>query len=367
MRNLQKYSFILLCLLISLPSWANGHKGKFERVTEATHSISSDGKVELKNKYGKVDIQTWDKNQVELTVVITVVAKNEDKANETFDRISIDMTNTEDYFHAKTEIGENSKAWWAWWNESSNEFSIDYTVRMPRGCELVVTNKYGDVYLDELSNDLNLEVKYGDFNIGNILGNTKVNLGYGNGEISSVKDMDAEVKYSKLICNQMKNADLETKYSKVFITEASALEVESKYDQYSITSARSIVNEGKYDHWDIGTVNNFEIDTKYTDVDIDELINSATTKMTYGVLKIDELRSGFSHLHGSGKYASFVIKGLQNANYDLSTSYGSIHLPSGHKNSYEMDDDNDKKKKGMIGSGGGEIIITTRYGKIEIK
>jgi len=170
MINILKYSFTLILLGAFTLAMAGDGKGKYERVIQDNQEINLDGKVRLSNKYGKIDIQTWDKPMVDVSVVITVVAKSQEKADATFDRIAINFSGDGNNYSAETDINSKSGAWWAWWNgNSSDEFSIDYTVRMPTGCRLSVNNKYGDVFLDELNNDLNLEIKYGNFDIGCLL------------------------------------------------------------------------------------------------------------------------------------------------------------------------------------------------------
>ena len=85
------------------------------------------------------------------------------------------------------------------------------------------------------------------------------------------------------------------------------------------------------------------------------------------MVNVSSVDPGFESISGEGSYASFKIKGVSRADYELRSHYGSIRVPDQAKNSYELHDDNEEHYKGKIGGGGGQIELSTSYGDIYIK
>ena len=54
-----------------------GPLGDYEKKIIDQFAISSDGEVEIQNRYGKVELETWSENQVKIEVTIIVEAKSQ--------------------------------------------------------------------------------------------------------------------------------------------------------------------------------------------------------------------------------------------------------------------------------------------------
>ena len=84
--------FLLAGLLVT-GLQAKNHYQEFTKTIKKEFDITRDGTTNIKNKYGKVDIKTWDKNRVKIDVRIVVNARSEKSAQEVFDRIDIGFSN----------------------------------------------------------------------------------------------------------------------------------------------------------------------------------------------------------------------------------------------------------------------------------
>ena len=102
----------------------------FEKKIVDQFAIASDGEVEIINRYGKVELETWDENEVKIEVTIIVEAKSQGKADEVFERIKVNFSNTSSLVRASTDIASGSK-WDKWFGSSSNKFEINYHVWVP--------------------------------------------------------------------------------------------------------------------------------------------------------------------------------------------------------------------------------------------
>ena len=139
-------SLLLIAVLVTgLLSADNGPVREFSKTINKQFNMPADGLVELSNRHGKIDIKTWDQSAARISVKILVDAKDEEDAQEVFDRININFYNTSETVGAETEIEDRRSSWWNW-GDNSDEFSINYEVFMPASANLDVTAKYCDVY-----------------------------------------------------------------------------------------------------------------------------------------------------------------------------------------------------------------------------
>ena len=89
MRLVYKFSLALFCLAISYASLHAEGWGEYNKTVKKEFAISSNGTVYLANKYGKVDVKTWDRNRVKLDIRISVRTNSESNAQKVFNRINI--------------------------------------------------------------------------------------------------------------------------------------------------------------------------------------------------------------------------------------------------------------------------------------
>lgn len=366
---------LLLLLLVVGTAFSNTNattpfvKKEFTKKIERIYDIAADGNVDLNNRYGQVTVKTWDKNKVEVEVVIKVNSRSEESAEETFDRINIEMSNSANNVSVATNIESNSNnSWTSWFGGSSNDdFSIHYLIHMPATNDLTLANKYGNSAVEDIKGDADLTIKYGNIDMGNVGGDLNFDLGYGNATIGNSGDASVVIKYSNFKMNDAKEVIIESKYSKVKIQSATDIRSTSKYDSYKLGKIKSLRNEGKYDHFNIEGVEELEINTKYTDVDIDDLYHSADVEMSHGGLSVKTLSPKFSSLRLEGKYTDFKIGCSGDFYLDASTSYGDIHYPAGMEVLIDKEKSSEHEVEGYRGNkNSGKIKARLGYGSLKI-
>lgn len=369
------YKVITVCIfLLGVNSiFAKAKKENFVKKIEKSFDISNDANVLISNRYGKLDIKTWDKSTIDFKITITVKAKSKEAADKDFDRINISINGSSESVNATTEIGEQEKK--SWWGSitstyDSDEFSIDYEVFLPATVKLDAANKYGHTFIEKMDNDLKMTQKYGDFQISGITGNLEFSLGYGNGNIGFAENINGYIKYSKLKIGQCKNIDLESKYSKMTIEEAVHIKTLSKYDGYTVGAIESFINEGKYDNIRIECVDKVEVETKYTDCKIDHINSMGTFDFSYGGISIYSVDPAFKSLDFEGDYTSIKLDlpSQVSFGFDVEGDYSSIKLPEGTKYHKQVVDGEESHFEGSIGNGNnaGQITADLRYGGIRI-
>ena len=160
-----RVAWLLLIILLGaagVPSDEEEGRREFTKTIKKEFDISPDGTVEVLTKYGKVEVNTWDRNRVKVEVQMVVRTLNETSAQEVFERINVDFTNSPNYVKAATNISTN-KDWWAGWGDNKTDYTINYEIHMPASIHLELDTKHCDVLVGELEESATVEMKYGNF------------------------------------------------------------------------------------------------------------------------------------------------------------------------------------------------------------
>lgn len=344
---------------------------EFKQTVKKNFEMKADGQVTLINKYGNINLKTWNKNNVDIEITITVKARNESTADRVFERLNFNFANNPDAVKAETLI-ESSKS--SWWNESNGnnkaDFRIDYEVSIPKAASLSLNNKYGDSKIAAVGGSAKLVVKYGDFDIAAVGDNAEISLGYGNGTIGRLQNVGIDMKYSKIKLAEASRVNIQSKYSKIYIDKANTIKSESKYDTYGLGELKELINEGKYDHFEVEKVEEIRAYAKYSDFEIEKLYDRGDFELKYGGVKIKSLQDGFDMVALNCEHSDCKIytDGTVNFEIDAVATHGAIRYPEGMNVSYEKDGNSTHEVKGHQGrKGGGKIKARLRYGALKIK
>lgn len=343
---------------------------EFSKTINKQFNIASDGLVELSNRHGKIDIKTWDQNNVRISVKILVEAKSEEDAKQVFDRIDISFFNSSETVGASTEIADKKSSWWGW-GENNDEFSINYEVFMPATGNLDVSAKYCDVYAATIGGTGEFNVKYGNFKLDGLGEDSEINLAYGNGSINRARDLKVDLAYGNLEVEEASDINLDVRYGNLNVDRAGDIISDSRYSNFILGEVREFRNNGKYDNVEIGFAEEVVCETHYTSVKIDRLARRLNLDMAYGSAKTGKVDASFDEINLNGRYTDFKINmapGI-NCSLDLAGTYADIRLPSsGVKTSYDSQEGKSHEVRGTMGSGGNSSIkARMSYGGIVVR
>ena len=348
----------------------------YEKIIEKEFSISSDGTVNIDNRYGDVVIHPTANDKVTLEITMKVDKKNKAKAEEFFERVEIEFSNSSSRVSAKTNIENKSGgSWTSWlnpknWNNNDN-YSINYEVWMPSTCKLKLSNRYGDIAVGDMDNDVEIALRYGDGVLEDVKGDVKVDLGYGDIRMGDAEDMELKVRYGEFKCESGHDIELDSKYAEIYIDKASRLECESGYDDYFIGDIDVIINDGGYDDFEIEFVKQFEFDSRYSDYEIDELSGGGVFDSGYGDLKVRNVIDLSLGLDVKGSYSD-VWLGIDDLPYsiDIDSKYTDVdvHAVKHFNPGYTyIKDDNEMTIQASKGSGKNSIKARMKYGSFKLR
>lgn len=247
-----------------------------------SYSVDRDDKIQIENKFGKVTVNTWNKNEVKVDIQIKADADDDDAAQKLLDRVSIGDSKSNSVVSFKTTIdNDDNNNWGTWINGGRGhvrKIEVNYTIYMPAKTSIDITNKYGSTELPDLTGkvvinnsygsllakglsnpDNTITVKYGSARIDNIVG-SDVNVAYGNLVIGESDKLNADISYGSAKIGKIRTSgSINAKFSGT----VQVADVDKNVKSLSVTTNYSSVK--------IGLGNNpnadFDVTVKYGNFD----------------------------------------------------------------------------------------------------
>jgi hypothetical protein len=358
-----KNAAAVLALAVCFSINTHAAQDEYSKDKHEEYDVNEETVLVISNKYGNVDVTNWEQDRVSIDVTVTVDHRNEDRARELLDDILVNISKQDNRIEAITDFDRNFSRGGGLFDfgDDSKEFTINYEVKIPRYISMELENKYGDVFVNEITGHADIAVKYGNFRANKILrDNSKplshVNLAYSNGKIGEVNWLKLTLQYTPNNCE---------------IEKAKALIAVTKYSKLSVEEASSIVCESKYDNYRLGTLSNFVCEAKYTDFRIDEVKKQLDLTSKYGDFSINNVPVNFEKIKVDNKYGKVDIEIAEDASYNLKgeAQYADIDFPDSGKVS-RIEKNTEMKVSGRVGNDGNtksEVSITTKYGNVDLE
>lgn len=331
---------------------------KIGKEVHESYDINSKTSLSIQNKYGNIDIQNWDKKNIDVKVQIKLYDVSDKKAEELLEMIEIKHYKEGDKIVFETEFDDSFSKSLMRINNGDKKFEVNYIVNMPHFIPVDLLNKYGNVFIDRVSSASKIAVMYGKLKANNISSvnkepMTEVILGYSEGNIEESSWLKVNIKYSKLKIEESKALIVLSKYSKIYIDRGSSLVSESKYDTYEVGTLANIFAESEYSNFKFKSIGKkIHLETKYTDVKVGYMPAS------FEQIKIVNRYGGYSI--GIEDGASYLIKGI--------AKYGSIVYPDDARVN-RFQETTELKVEGRIGSNEeatAKVYIDTKYGTVKL-
>jgi hypothetical protein len=366
MKSACKYCLIALLAIFLLPSL---HAEEFSKTVKKEYDITPVGNVYLYNKYGKMDVKTWDKNRVKVTVTILVREGSEEEAQRVFDAIKINFTNGSDYVKAETFI-EPLRRNWSWGGDKS-DYKINYEVYMPSTLNLTADQKYGNLYAEAISGKAKVVVKYGNFEVESVGDGSSFELGYGNGTVGKAKNASFGVSYSKLNVSEAAEATVNSAYSGLTFGNVELLNTTAKYDNYAITNVKNLKVTCNYTKIQATNVGAIQVSGSYNTVSAVDVSRNLDLDMRYGSASLG-LGKGLSAVDINTSYTDVTLKinsDLCCYELDASATYAGIRYPQAMNVTYQVEKPSSHVIKGYVGAKASSVPVikaSLSYGGIKV-
>ncbi len=323
-------SLLVCCWLVLSPKLAAAvpEARPFTKSINKRFVVNQTGSITLDNRYGNINYTIAGDDVVRISVTIEVDARTEAKAEEIFERISIDFSGAPSLVSAKTVIDGSNNGWT--WSTNSTSYKINYEVSAPKDFELILSNRYGNSSVADLAGAATFDIRYGDLRTGNIAGATELSLAYGKAHLDKLHDLTADVKYGEVRATAVADGKVVSRYSQLSLKRVETLTLDSQHDDYALGSVHKLTNSGRYDKFAIDSAWLISVATRYTDMRIGWLAEAAKLQMRYGDAYIASTAAGVEEIDLNGQYTNFVVNLDPAVKYQLTAEgkYAQISLPA---------------------------------------
>lgn len=285
-------------IFFGLSMQAAAFKEEFKKTISKSFDVNKNAQLVLKNKFGKIQCENWDKNTIGVEVEITVDAASQEKANKYFDKINISVSGSSSEVSVISNFDDDL------FKNNKDEISVDFKISMPATVGLDVDHKFGDLILPAVG------------------GNSKVKLGYGtiNAKKFSGEENNLDIKFSEGYIGYVKTAQLELQYGELEIDEAGNLSAETKFSSFKLGRADVLILETGYDDDVIGSVRDLDIKAGFSDVEIRNVSERLVADIDYGEIKVKEIASGFSLVDVTNSFSDANLGFHPEASFRLSAT-----------------------------------------------
>ncbi|MCB2407135.1 hypothetical protein [Hymenobacter lucidus] len=294
---------------------ANGPTPAVEknRKLSRTYAVVANRPYNLETRYGRVQINTWSRNEVRTDVEIITRADNEEKAQQLLDMIQVQMTDADAAtggISFRSKFGAMPRECWS----RTKLYEVNYTVWLPKNTQLRVYNTFGDISIpNDLTGSTELAVEYGTLRVARLDGpQNLLRVGNGQGAITYARRASIDASYSKLRLDAGQTVDLRNNYSDIDVGTVQDLTVHSKYGDVAL-----------------GTVRNLRGTSGYSRFSIDKI--SERLDMTVQYCPSFEVRNtgrNFRQINVDGGFSTIMLNFPDGAgfNFDVNTQHGKLLL-----------------------------------------
>ncbi|MEM8996555.1 MAG: hypothetical protein AAGF23_17345, partial [Acidobacteriota bacterium] len=148
---------LTLAALLAAPAFAA------ERTVNETYPLSDSGRLSLDNVNGDVEIQGWDRSEVQL------IARIKGGNSEMVQEVEIDVDVSDDRLHIETDYPDTRGGWGRDWAE------VDYRLKVPRGAELAeISLVNGSLRIDDVDGDIEASLVNGSLDASGLSGSVEL-------------------------------------------------------------------------------------------------------------------------------------------------------------------------------------------------
>ncbi|MDF1574250.1 MAG: hypothetical protein P1P86_03555 [Bacteroidales bacterium] len=260
-RVFKSKSLLLSLLLIVTVSFSLSAQEARKEYSER-YDVSKGVTLNSDTKYSDVELITWDQNVVDILAVVEVDASSRSRAEEALSKVEVKISKSGNNIYLETEM-ENG------WSRNVKT-SIEITIKAPAWMNLDMESSYGDLFIQEASGLVQVDMKYGNLKAGSFSrGNEKpynaLSLVYSHGTVDEAGWLGLDIAYSDMEINVSNMLFVDSKYSKLLGEKAGGIVTEGMYDKYTFEETDSFVAELKYSGVKIERLNKtFSLHSAYT-------------------------------------------------------------------------------------------------------
>jgi hypothetical protein len=360
--NFSMTAFILIFLFYG--GTISGQSQTERKTYSKSIQVNREVTLELNNKYGSVNITPWSRDVVSVKAEIEASAPNQERLRNMINGIDVSITQTDLLVRVETEFSQNITTLVESFKEMTSKvipyesgIQINYSINVPEYLNMKITNKFGDVFME------------------NSTGNFSLNLSNGSFKANSINEArEMELVFCEVTINKLVKGNMNASFSDVEINESQDLTLTSVSSKFYLKQVAVINVESRRDKFYIGTIESIKGESYFTDYKIDNLLKEVNLDAKYGDLNIDLVDKGFELVSIKSTFADIDLTFNPTASYNLDIKHLNAFLvvPENRADLKKRTINEDKKEYttyGTVGSNPGnvKVLIDATRGNIRLK
>ncbi|MFK7952589.1 MAG: hypothetical protein AB8B73_07055 [Ekhidna sp.] len=357
-----KKHFNISLLFLFVAFMVNGQL-RLERDFKKTFAVPENGKVEVVSKYGEIIVRTWNEDSVKFEAVVKAEGKS-NAVTKSLEKVNIKFRKVGSVISAITEVDSGKGFLSGVLSDvgdaiGSNNLKVDYEIWLPEDVILSVENKYGDVYLADLSGKIDLNVSHGDIKANNFSETINLKHSYGKSSFGKINSAVVSLRAAELKMDEANSLNFESGSSEIRIEKVGRAQFNSRNDKIFLYDVNEVMCEGSF-----------------TDLTADVIRGSARLDFSYGDIYLNRIVKDFKNIDITGKstdinlilnqssYIKTFIKGAEDRmilpNSMLLMQKEVLDAEGGISLSGFVGNANSRHSQLQIEAEGGEIIVAIK-------
>jgi hypothetical protein len=355
---------ITLILLVTFPGLISGQSFSEKRSIRKSLIVNKETTLEVNNKYGTIHINTWQVDSVSIRAEIEASASTLTRLEKMFDGVNVNISETTYIVRAHTYFTQNINMLFESFKGMTNKIiaydskiEINYFISAPEYLNIKIENKYGDVYMEDNSGTVSINLSNGSFKANSLNNASDINLTFCDASINRINDGNIDASFSELV-----------------IDDSKRLTINSVSSRFDLKTAGRIDTKSRRDKFFIGSVESLSGNAYFTDYRIAALEKEISLVPKYGSINADLIKKGVELVSINSGFTDISLTFDPSASYNLDIRHVNVFLVLPDKNAkIERKTINEDKKEymtfGSVGKNPSEtkVIIDSARGNILIK
>ena len=190
---MDRFRTILLFILVC--SFTISLAATVEKEFQETYDLNLGGKLSVENVNGKIAVESWDKEEVEVFVAIKVKANSKRTAEQFMEKVKLVVESENDQLTIRVDHpkqnGSNGLLGALFGSKKPN-VSVQLSLRVPKKCDLEASSVNGSVNVTDVSGFIDLHTVNGKIGAARIVGHVEASTTNGSiqVEISELNTQD---------------------------------------------------------------------------------------------------------------------------------------------------------------------------------
>ncbi len=283
-----------LCLVL-LSSGAFAQNLQQEITEDKSFKLDQGDRVEIRNKYGEIIVHTWYVDSVKVVRKFEIAGKNYSSVRKVINRVDMSMRKIGNLVSIETEVEKPSGGFFGDLLDdfedaskgafaNNNKFSVDYEVWIPEDVDITIENRFGDVYLSDLTGYVDVELSHGDLRGNRIENRLELKQSFGRCNFDFVNMGEFNLRAVNMEVKESRKLTFESSSSEIELDEIENLQINSRNDKFYVESLDNVQGTGSF-----------------TDLNVDELYQNSRLDFSYGDIYLRQVAQNFKLIDISGK------------------------------------------------------------------